>query len=530
MRRDAAWSVPGYVAEEMIGFGGSGEVWRGRAVASGETVALKRLRLGASVEERSGLRREGALLAALDHPHLLRVREVVTTDRDAVLVLDHAAGGSLAMLLRSRITLPPGEVVSVLAPLAAALAYAHSEGLCHGDVTPANVLFTEEGRPLLADLGVARVLGELEAVHSTPEYIDPAVAAGAAPGPASDVFMVAAVAVHALTGAPPWRADDAEAALALAATGRVPDLPALAPGLPEALTRVLARALSAQPHRRGTAAEFALDLRHACGPAPVRLAVPAPPGGRTGVGRSGSGTSARSGAAAVAGGPAALTHAVRPGRPAPTAAPDPARRPRRRLIGRRGDRAAGRHAVAGQGSARRRASLPIVVAGVVGLVLALVAGVAWGAAGPGDRPASVTGPGGPSAASAGQGAGGGSRADARRWLGVLDRLDAARAGAYERGDARLLDRVYAAGPHLSADAARLRALVAAGYTARGVRHRFGAVTVLQADAKRVRLRVEQWLPPSRRMRDGRVAGEIPGTTPAVIVVDLVATPAGWRLA
>jgi len=264
-----AWIVPGYVAEELIGFGASGEVWRGTATDSTETVALKRLRAGAADRARRRLEREAALLATIDHPHLLRVRELVSTELETVLVLDYAAGGSLAMLLRRRGRLGPGEVVTVLAPVAAALAHAHGEGLIHGDVSPANVLFTAEGRPLLADLGVARVLGERDDPQCTPEYMDPAVAAGAAPGPASDVFMVAAVAVHALSGAPPWRADRPEQAVAMAAAGRVPDLHSTLPEAPQPLVCALQRALSAVPSDRGSAAELALDMRHGCTPEPA---------------------------------------------------------------------------------------------------------------------------------------------------------------------------------------------------------------------------------------------------------------------
>ncbi|HVX43024.1 MAG TPA: protein kinase, partial [Mycobacteriales bacterium] len=134
-----SWNAPGYVADELVGFGATGEVWRGRDTATGELVALKRLR-AADPQSSARLRREAAVLAGLDHPHLLRLRETVRSGEEWVLVLDYAAGGSLAALLRGRGRLRPGEVVTALAPLAAALAYAHGQGLVHGDVTPPNIL------------------------------------------------------------------------------------------------------------------------------------------------------------------------------------------------------------------------------------------------------------------------------------------------------------------------------------------------------------------------------------------------------
>ena len=76
------------------------------------------------------------------------------------LVLDYAPGGSLAELMASRGSLGAGETVTVLTPVAQALAYLHGHGFTHGDVSPGNVLFTAHGKPLLADLGVARMVAD----------------------------------------------------------------------------------------------------------------------------------------------------------------------------------------------------------------------------------------------------------------------------------------------------------------------------------------------------------------------------------
>src|SRR3712207_899361 len=125
---------------------------------------------------------------------------------------------NLALLTR-RGRLRPGEVVTALAPVAAALAHAHERGVVHGDLSPGNVVFTAEGRPVLTDLGVARVLGEEAAREVTPAYVDPTVARGGAPGPASDVFGVAAAAFHALTEIAPWNAATPADTLRVAAEG-----------------------------------------------------------------------------------------------------------------------------------------------------------------------------------------------------------------------------------------------------------------------------------------------------------------------
>ena len=80
------------------------------------------------------------------------------------LIMDYAAGGSVGQLVAGRGRLGPGETVTVLTPIAQALAYLHGQGFTHGDVSPGNVLFTAHGKPLLADLGVARMVADAAAV------------------------------------------------------------------------------------------------------------------------------------------------------------------------------------------------------------------------------------------------------------------------------------------------------------------------------------------------------------------------------
>lgn len=580
MDEHTTWTIPGYVAEELIGFGASGEVWRGRSVDSGDAVALKRLRepaAGGGLREPAAggaarLRREAALLAALDHPHLLGVRAVVEADGTAVLVLDYAAGGSLAMLLRARGRLSPGEVVTVLAPVAAAVAHAHGEGLVHGDVTPANVLFRADGRPLLADLGVARLVGERHDPQSTPEYVDPAVAAGAAPGPASDVFMLAAVALHALTGAPPWSAGSPEEALAQAAAGRLPDLRTLVAAAPEQLVGPLCRALAPRPEDRGTAAELALDLRHGCRPEPVLPVGSGIAGAAAGPGTGQPATRAlrvpqrpapeRADARGAGAGWSAAGSRDRVREPAFPAVPGGSGRPGRPAEPARVVRVPPQPAGAGPrhrwqqppGRRWRRPRVGRLAAVLASLVLlAALAGVGLAFARPSDRPADVlarqptadpvraggrepvrSGP----VPAAGRSStrplparpAAGPPRSAAAWRALLDGLDAVRARAYDTGDIALLGRVYRAGAHLSSDAAQLRGIVAAGDRVRGVRHRLRVISIQTQTPAAVRLRVAQALRPSVRLHGGRVVGPVPGTPETVIPIDLVRLGGSWRLA
>jgi hypothetical protein len=256
--RSTAPRVEGYTLGRLLGAGASSQVWTGVDTRTGRTVALKVLTADLP-------RREAAVQRRVDHPHVLRVLRTTTTDDDRpVLVTEHAAGGSLAALVAARGPLDPGEVVTVLTPLAGALADLHERGVVHGDVSAANVLFLADGRPVLADLGTAGLLGLDAVAHGTPGFADPALAAGAAVSPAGDVHALGALGWFALTGQVPEPA------------GSRPPLIPVAPATPPALASLVERALDPEPRRRPSAAELAVQVFGTAGAAPVRL-VPIDP-------------------------------------------------------------------------------------------------------------------------------------------------------------------------------------------------------------------------------------------------------------
>ncbi|UOY03017.1 serine/threonine-protein kinase [Blastococcus sp. PRF04-17] len=516
--------VPGYVLESLLGRGGSGEVWRAVPRRGGEPVAVKVLVAGDP--ERQG--REAALLGELDHPHLVRLIEVVHQPRRGgaarvALVLELLAGGSLAALLARRGRLRPGEVVTAIAPVAAALAHAHGHGVVHADLSPGNIVFTAEGRPVLTDLGVARVLGEAAAGEVTPAYVDPTVARGGAPGPASDVFGIAAAAFHALTGIAPWNAATPADTLRVAAEGFVPDLAELAPDAPLRLVEVILRGLAVDPHDRGSAAAFALDLRHACRPEPVRLPVD----GVTDAELSRAGRSPRT----------ELTHQV------------PGRRPRPApvVVDATGRRAAWSAAVERWTGAMRRPAVRRAVMGVIAVVaLALPAWAVVRALGPdpaaGEEPVVAAATTLPEPARSGV-AEAGSPADARAvpadeaaWREVLADLYRRRAAAFADPPTADFGTIYAPGsPLRAADEQHARGLSAAGEALRGFTPAVVAVTGVEevtGDSVEVEL-VDRW--PAHEVvaiadADGPAVRGAAGRPDLPVRMVLVLTQDGWRMA
>lgn len=512
--------VPGYTLQDRLGRGGTGEVWRATPRRGGPAVAIKVLVDGDPARQA----REAALLGELDHPHLVRLIEVVHQPRrggsaGVALVLDLLEGGSLSALIARRGRLRPGEVVTAIAPVAAALAHAHGNGVVHGDLSPGNIVFTGEGRPVLTDLGVARVLGETAAAEVTPAYVDPTVARGAAPGPASDVFGVAAAAFHALTGVAPWNAATPEDTLRIAADGHLPDLAELAPDAPPALLAVVARGLAADPHDRGTAAAFALDLRHACRPEPVRLPTDGVPDAELALTGRGPRTE--------------LTHQV-PGRrrhAAPVEAPAP-RRPRWRPWG----------------ALPMRRLLLVAAAVAVCALGVVVAGHSAAAGRPGQEPtaaalqARVASPAGSSAPAHPNAAAvdtGSDPVSLTGWTDVIAALYSRRAAVFAvptaDGGAHALAGVYAAGSRQqAADEAQIRALAREGEMLRGFTPMVAEVTRATVAGDRAELLLtDRW--PRYDVVPAGQSKAMPLRTgaarpPTRVRMVLLRTAAGWRIA
>jgi hypothetical protein len=423
------------------------------------------------------------------------------------LVLELLEGGSLADLLARRGRLRPGEVVTTVAPVAAAVAHAHEQGIVHGDLSPGNVVFTGEGRPVLTDLGVARLLDEDAAAQVTPAYVDPTVARGGAVGPASDVFGLAAAAFHALTGVAPWNGATPADVLAVASDGLLPDLDELAPEAPPELRAVIARGLAADPHDRGSAAAFALDLRHACRPEPVRLA-------------GGQGAEALGVAALPS---AELTHQVPGRRPRP--APEVVVPTRRYAWDR----------------ARRLRS----IGGVAVLAVLLASAAVWtlgrsttpdaaaqqppravasssvanspatrsSAAPHADEPGRDADPDSPAA-----------------WRAVVKELYASRAEAYRSMSVDLLDGVYTDGSALrAADSAEITGLRSSGGQVRGFAPEVVEIRSATTAGQRAELRlVDRW--PAYTVLDAnRIAQSVPARGERPVAMVLVRNEDGWRI-
>ncbi len=256
-----------YRVDALIGVGGMAEVYRAWQPSMERHVALKLLPTHVSdhPDFAERFRREARMLAQLSHTHILPVFDFGEVSDRLFLVMPLMENGTIATRVRGR-RVPLEQVVRVGVQVGDALAYAHERGVVHCDVKPGNILLDERGNCLLADFGIARMLGDVtpgadgadDVALGTPSYMAPEQAEHAAVDGRADIFALGVVLYELAVGARPFRTDDAY----LRVHGVPPPPSSLRPELPQQLDWILLRALSARRDDRFThASEMVQALR-----------------------------------------------------------------------------------------------------------------------------------------------------------------------------------------------------------------------------------------------------------------------------
>lgn len=199
-----------YLLHEEIGRGAMAVVRRATSRHGGPPLAAKLLRpeLAGDRRVRELFLREEAALRALDHPAVVRLRDLIVEGGTLALVMEYVDGPNLRRYLGLRGgRLTPGEVVTIAAQTAAALTAAHERGIVHLDLKPENLLVRYGSTPpdiRVSDFGVAVLLNDTDHIPAggTPGYTAPEIFAGGPPTPAADVWSLGVLLLEMTTGQP----------------------------------------------------------------------------------------------------------------------------------------------------------------------------------------------------------------------------------------------------------------------------------------------------------------------------------------
>lgn len=190
-RPETAPVVSGYEVTARLGVDPDGALFEGHRACDEEVVALRRLAADEAASVADGI----ASLVALADPHLVGIRALVEGSPSSYLVTERVEGATLADLLARGQELVVGQVLGVAHGVLQGLTHAHEHGVVHGRIAPSAVLLGSDGRVRLTDFGIGRPVP----AHLAPEAVRHP---GAEMTRTADVYAVAALLVHLLTGQP----------------------------------------------------------------------------------------------------------------------------------------------------------------------------------------------------------------------------------------------------------------------------------------------------------------------------------------
>ena len=263
-----------YKVEKTIGRGRMAEVYLATHRDKGYPVAIKVVHshLMSDKSFLNRFEREAQVLTQLEHPHIVYVYEYKASREIAYLVMEYLQAGTLGDKLKAYTgqgeKFPMSEALQIMEPVASAVDYAHEHDLVHSDLKPANILFRDNGDPVLTDFGLAFLLDHphlnaSKTITGTPAYLSPEQAEGQPGDARSDIYTLGIILYELLTGYPPFQGNHISVVMKHISE-TPPSLRTLGCYVPKQVEDVIMKALEKEPHQRYQSAQVLLrSLREA---------------------------------------------------------------------------------------------------------------------------------------------------------------------------------------------------------------------------------------------------------------------------
>jgi serine/threonine-protein kinase len=250
-----------YEVQEILGVGGMGVVYRAFDRELQEPVAIKTMRpevLAGNSVALERFKQEIRLARKIAHRHVVRTYDLGEAQGMYYLTMEYVEGTSLKQLIATRGKLPIPVTLTIGKQLCRALEVAHEQGIIHRDIKPQNIVVDPAGFLKVMDFGIARPaspppgkgLTEAGTSIGTPDYMSPEQLSGLALDARSDLYAAGVVLYECLTGRMPFEAEHVYAMIAKHIEEPAPDPRAFNPEVPEALARVVLKAMAADPADR----------------------------------------------------------------------------------------------------------------------------------------------------------------------------------------------------------------------------------------------------------------------------------------
>ncbi|MGZ5818329.1 MAG: serine/threonine-protein kinase, partial [Burkholderiaceae bacterium] len=262
-----------YQVEKELGKGAMGIVYLGKDPKIGRVVAIKTMALSQEFEggdlddARSRFFREAETAGRLQHPNIVTIFDAGEEHDLAYIAMEFIKGKDLADVSKSGQLLPVVKVLSIVARVADALAYAHQQGVVHRDIKPANIMCDLAADTVkVTDFGIARITDSSKTktgvILGTPTFMSPEQVSGDKIDGRSDLFSLGVMLFQMVTGELPFQADSLARLMYKIANEAPPDIRSIRPELPEQLSLIVSLALNKKPESRyQEGGRFAADLR-----------------------------------------------------------------------------------------------------------------------------------------------------------------------------------------------------------------------------------------------------------------------------